>query len=96
VRDRCVRGKSLVGRGENIIEPASMGKPLLFGPSMHNFREAAELLLGSGGAIQVGNARSARRRSPLSSATRRRATPWGVGGGVMAGSGGPPGGTWKS
>ncbi len=47
-------GKSLVeGGGQNIIEPASLGKPVLFGPNMQNFREAAELLLKNGGAIQV-------------------------------------------
>jgi 3-deoxy-D-manno-octulosonic-acid transferase len=52
-------GKSLVaGGGQNIIEPASMGKAVIFGPSMHNFREAAELLLKNKGAIQVGNARA--------------------------------------
>lgn len=51
-------GKSLVdGGGQNIIEPASMGKPVIFGPSMHNFREAAELLLTNRGAIQVADAR---------------------------------------
>lgn len=50
-------GKSLVGGGgQNVIEPASLGKPVLFGPSMHNFREAAALLLKRGGAIQVKNA----------------------------------------
>jgi 3-deoxy-D-manno-octulosonic-acid transferase len=54
-------GKSLVGGGgQNIIEPASMGKPLLFGPSMHNFREAAEILLRSKAAIQVADARGLR------------------------------------
>jgi len=51
-------GKSLVGSGgQNIIEPASVGKPVIFGPSMHNFREAAELLLKNKGALQVSNAR---------------------------------------
>ncbi|MEI6633799.1 MAG: 3-deoxy-D-manno-octulosonic acid transferase [Chlamydiota bacterium] len=51
-------GKSLVdGGGQNIIEPASMGKPVVFGPSMHNFREASELLLKNRGAIQVADAR---------------------------------------
>ncbi|MCX6356917.1 MAG: 3-deoxy-D-manno-octulosonic acid transferase [Candidatus Aureabacteria bacterium] len=49
-------GKSLVpGGGQNIIEPASMGLPVIFGPSMENFREASELLIGNGGAIQVEN-----------------------------------------
>ena len=51
-------GKSLVdGGGQNIIEPASMGKPVVFGPSMHNFREAAELLLKNRGALQIADAR---------------------------------------
>lgn len=51
-------GKSLVdGGGQNIIEPACMGKPVIFGPSMHNFREAAELLLASRGAVRVADAR---------------------------------------
>jgi 3-deoxy-D-manno-octulosonic-acid transferase len=51
-------GKSLVGGGgQNVIEPASMGKAVVFGPSMHNFREAAETLLGNEAAIQVGDGR---------------------------------------
>lgn len=51
-------GKSLVGGGgQNIIEPASLGKAVLFGPSMQNFREAAELLLRARGAVQVADAR---------------------------------------
>ena len=54
-------GKSRGGSGgPNIIEPASVGKPVLFGPSMHNFREAAELLLKNKGALQVSNARELR------------------------------------
>ncbi len=54
-------GKSLVpGGGQNIIEPASMGKPVLFGPSMHNFREAAETLLKNKGAIRVSDERELR------------------------------------
>jgi len=51
-------GKSLVkGGGQNIIEPASLGKPVLFGPSMENFREAAELLISNGGAVRVKDGR---------------------------------------
>lgn len=54
-------GKSLTGGGgQNIIEPASMGKPVLFGPSMENFREAARVLLENNAAVQVGNARELR------------------------------------
>jgi 3-deoxy-D-manno-octulosonic-acid transferase len=51
-------GKSLVeGGGQNVIEPASLGKAVIFGPSMHNFREAAETLLKNKAAIQVGDGR---------------------------------------
>ncbi len=54
-------GKSLVeGGGQNVIEPASMGKAVVFGPSMHNFREAAETLIKNKAAIQVGDARGLR------------------------------------
>jgi 3-deoxy-D-manno-octulosonic-acid transferase len=50
-------GKSLVeGGGQNIIEPATMGKAVIFGPHMENFREAAELLIHNRGAIQVRDA----------------------------------------
>jgi 3-deoxy-D-manno-octulosonic-acid transferase len=50
-------GKSLVeGGGQNVIEPATMGKPVIFGPHMENFREAAELLIQNRGAIQVRDA----------------------------------------
>lgn len=56
--DAVFVGKSLVdGGGQNIIEPACMGKPVVFGPSMHNFREAAELLLSNRGAIRVADGR---------------------------------------
>ena len=71
-------GKSLVGGGgQNIIEPASMGKPVLFGPSMHNFREAAETLLKNKGAIQVSNGREL--REALAFLLRDRATREGMG-----------------
>ena len=51
-------GKRLVDvGGQNIIEPACMGKPVTSGPSMPNFREAAGLLLASRGAVRVADAR---------------------------------------
>lgn len=54
-------GKSLVdGGGQNVIEPAGMGKAVVFGPSMHNFREAVEALLKNKAAVQVGDARGLR------------------------------------
>jgi len=48
-------GGSFVSRGgQNILEPAALGKPVLFGPNMANFRDSVEVLLGRGG-IQVGS-----------------------------------------
>lgn len=52
--DVVVIGKSFVGQGgQNPLEPAAVGKPVLFGPNMQNFREVSRLLLENGGAIQV-------------------------------------------
>jgi len=39
--------------GHNILEPAVFGKPIVFGPHMHNFREIAEAFLASRAAVQV-------------------------------------------
>src|SRR3989442_9027894 len=40
---------SLVPRGgHNVLEPAALGKPVLFGPHMDNFRAAAEALTSAG------------------------------------------------
>ncbi len=39
--------------GHNVVEPAVLGLPILFGPHMHNFRAARDLLLGAGAALQV-------------------------------------------
>ena len=48
-------GGSFVARGgQNILEPAGCGKPVLFGPFMHNFADSVQVLLGRGG-IQVAN-----------------------------------------
>ncbi len=47
-------GGSLVKRGgQNPIEPAAAGKPVLFGPDMSDFPEISRLLLDKGGAISV-------------------------------------------
>lgn len=35
--------------GQNILEPAGQGKPVLFGPHMENFRDSVPVLLGHGG-----------------------------------------------
>ncbi|HEU4402318.1 MAG TPA: 3-deoxy-D-manno-octulosonic acid transferase [Candidatus Polarisedimenticolia bacterium] len=45
-------GGSLVPRGgQNILEPAALGRPVLFGPHMENFRAAARSLVEGGGGF---------------------------------------------
>jgi 3-deoxy-D-manno-octulosonic-acid transferase len=39
--------------GHNILEPAIFGKPIVFGPNMHNFREIADAFVTNDAAIQV-------------------------------------------
>ncbi|MGC2423725.1 MAG: 3-deoxy-D-manno-octulosonic acid transferase [Nitrospirota bacterium] len=39
--------------GHNILEPASFGKPVLFGPVMHNFRDISRILKDCGAGIEV-------------------------------------------
>lgn len=39
--------------GHNPLEPAALGVPVVFGPYMANFSEAAHVLVGRGGAIRV-------------------------------------------
>lgn len=49
-------GGSFTSRGgQNILEPAAQGRPVLFGPRMENFRDSVQVLLGRGG-IQVADA----------------------------------------
>jgi len=51
-------GGSLVDAGgHNILEPAVFGKPIVFGPHMHNFAEISQTFLDNGAAIQVRAAR---------------------------------------
>ena len=51
-------GGSLVPLGgQNVLEPAFLGKPVLFGQHTENFREEAERLCASGGGLRVGNPR---------------------------------------
>jgi len=50
-------GGSLVPTGgHNLLEPALWRKPVIFGPSMTNFRDVAALFLGADAAIQVADA----------------------------------------
>jgi 3-deoxy-D-manno-octulosonic-acid transferase len=54
--DLAVIGGSFVPQGgQNPIEPAACGKPVLFGPDMHDFPDVAAWLLEAGGAIQAAN-----------------------------------------
>ena len=51
-------GGSLIPHGgQNPLEAASLGKPVLFGPFMHNFEAIAHELLGNHAACQVATAR---------------------------------------
>jgi 3-deoxy-D-manno-octulosonic-acid transferase len=50
-------GKTLKAKGgQNPIEPAVLGKPIVFGPHMENFAEIARSFVEAGGAVQVSNA----------------------------------------
>lgn len=53
--DMAFVGGSFTARGgQNILEPAVHGKPVVFGPHMENFADSVTLLLGRGG-VQVSN-----------------------------------------
>jgi 3-deoxy-D-manno-octulosonic-acid transferase len=50
-------GGSLIPHGgHNPLEPARLGRPVLFGPHMTNFSDAAGRLIGAGAAAQVADA----------------------------------------
>lgn len=54
VADLVFVGKSLTAHGgQNPIEPATLGKPVLFGPNMENFAQIVPQFLEKGGALQV-------------------------------------------
>jgi 3-deoxy-D-manno-octulosonic-acid transferase len=47
-------GKSLAAKGgQNPIEPAALGKPVVFGPNMQNFADVVRIFLTQDGAVQV-------------------------------------------
>lgn len=49
-------GGSMVKKGgHNILEPASLKKPVIFGPHMFNFRVISELFLANQAALRVAN-----------------------------------------
>jgi len=50
-------GKSLTAEGgQNPIEPAALGKAVMFGPNMQNFPQVVPQFLAEGGAVQVRDA----------------------------------------
>jgi 3-deoxy-D-manno-octulosonic-acid transferase len=51
-----VGGSLIEHGGQNMIEPAALGRPVVFGPHTWNFRDTVELLLKAGGAVQVAGA----------------------------------------
>jgi 3-deoxy-D-manno-octulosonic-acid transferase len=62
--DVAVIGGSFTGRGgHNLIEACAAGAPVVFGPSMFNFAEAARLALDAGAAIRAEDAADAIRRA---------------------------------
>ena len=62
--DVAVIGGSFVPRGgQNLIEACAAGVPVVLGPSMFNFTEAARLALAAGAAVQVADAAGAIREA---------------------------------
>ena len=50
-------GKSITAKGgQNPIEPAALGKPVVFGPNMQNFADVVEIFMKARAAAQVKNA----------------------------------------
>jgi 3-deoxy-D-manno-octulosonic-acid transferase len=58
ISDIVFVGGSLVkSGGHNILEPASLGKPILFGKYMFNFRDITDMFLKNNAGIMVDNSR---------------------------------------
>jgi 3-deoxy-D-manno-octulosonic-acid transferase len=58
-----IGGSFLPLGGQNLIEALAAGAPVVFGPSMYNFSEAARLALEAGAAIQEKDVPSAMARA---------------------------------
>jgi 3-deoxy-D-manno-octulosonic-acid transferase len=55
----CFVGGSLVSRGgQNLMEPAAAGRPVLFGPRTENFADAALSLLEAGAGFRISDGAS--------------------------------------
>lgn len=58
VADLCVIGGSFIEHGgQNVLEAAAWGVPVIAGPHMFNFSEITQLLCDAGGMMQVDDAR---------------------------------------
>jgi 3-deoxy-D-manno-octulosonic-acid transferase len=67
-------GKSLTAEGgQNPIEPGALGKAMVFGPNMQNFKAIAAAFVGNNGAVQVRDATELQKafESLLADADRR-------------------------
>ncbi|MBN2373361.1 3-deoxy-D-manno-octulosonic acid transferase [bacterium] len=54
IADMVFIGGSLIPHGgQNPLEPAFYGKPILFGPHMENFRQISRMLLDKGAAVMI-------------------------------------------
>jgi 3-deoxy-D-manno-octulosonic-acid transferase len=42
--------------GQNPIEPAALGKPVVFGPNMQNFKDITRIFLDQDAAVQIKDA----------------------------------------
>ena len=57
ISDIAFVGGSLTDNGsQNMLEAASLSKPVIFGPSTYNFEEISKQLLDNDASIQVANA----------------------------------------
>ena len=55
-----VMGGTLGGTGgQNLIEPCAMGVPVVLGPSVFNFQQAADEAVAAGAAVSVPHAEAA-------------------------------------
>jgi 3-deoxy-D-manno-octulosonic-acid transferase len=62
VADLVFVGGTLTKRGgQNMMEPAGLGKPVVVGPATWNFRDPVELLVSAGGLTQCENPEAVRR-----------------------------------
>jgi 3-deoxy-D-manno-octulosonic-acid transferase len=53
----CFVGGSLVSRGgQNLLEPAAAGRPVLFGPRTENFADASRALVDAGAGFRIDSA----------------------------------------